>query len=385
MGVKILSEKNVIDDGFLDLIGREFSTHEQGLAEWLKNSLDATLRVGLTRGVQTIFLRFTDATRQSPPIFECIDFVGMTLEDLEGRFKPWGKLSRHSKRTGTYGGYGIGGKFYMRQMFDSSYLITYRQGVVNIFGFGPKHRYGYGQGYRNRPMDPREALRFANIEPLAALAGVRTEVMKGKRGFSVVHGRGPKGIGKKVDVERICLRLSGHPQAHRPLKVRRVCVIHNGAVAIERLNPRSITKKSGFERPWVRKIPTILPQTDKSMEGPIRLSPNSQSLGTLRLWVSNESLAKKGKMASLNRIDFVDRGGVMASYRIEELGADVPYGESIFGECSFSELEYRHGPFARKTRDRLIESPETKALLHWVSSQVIRFSQRISRQVRKLD
>jgi hypothetical protein len=385
MRVKILSEKNVIDDGFLDLIGREFSTHEQGLAEWLKNSSDATRRAGLTHDLETIFLRFTDAPLQTPPIFECVDFVGMTLEDLEIRLKPWGKLSQHGKRTGSYGGYGIGGKFYMRQMFDSSYLITYRRGVVNIFGFGPKRRYGYGQGYRNRPMDPLEALSLANIEPLAELAGVKAEVIRGKRGFSVVQGRGPKGIRKKVDVERICQRLSGHPQAHRPLKVRRVCVIHNGAVAIEQLNPRSITRKSGFERPWVRKIPTVLPQTDGSMEGVIRLSPNSQSPGTLRLWVSSESLAKKGKMASLNRIDFVDRGDVMASYRIEELGVDVPYGKSIFGECSLPELEYRHGPFARKTRDKLIDRPQTKALLHWVSSQVIRFSQRISRQVRDLD
>ena len=35
----------------------------------------------------------------------------------------------------TLGGHGNGGKFYMRQMFGESKLVTYLDGKINIFGF----------------------------------------------------------------------------------------------------------------------------------------------------------------------------------------------------------------------------------------------------------
>ena len=80
-------------------------------------------------------------------------------------------------------------------------------------------------------------------------------------------------------------------------------------------------------------------------------------------------------MASLNRIDFLGRDGIVASYRLEDLGVHVPFGESIFGECKLPLLNHlAHG---RKTRDRFVDSPETRALLHWVRSQVTDFSRMI--------
>jgi len=380
VSIEILPEKNVIDDGLLALIGREFATHEQGLAEWLKNAVDATQAAGLGPGLDTIFLRLTDGQESMPPVFECIDFVGMTLEDIESGFKPWGKLSQPGVRSQAYGGYGIGGKFYMRQMFGSSYLITYRQGLVNIFGFDPNHAYGYAQGFRNRPMNPQETLRFAGIEPLAEIAGVKREVISGTRGFSVFRGLGPRGIGKTVDLADLCNRLKHQPQAQRPLRSQRVCVIHNGAVAVERLKPQSIPRKPGFEQPWVRKIPFVIQPVDGTKGAVVRLSKNSESPGTLRLSLSDRPLARTGKMASLNRIDFIGEDDVMASYRIDELGVDVPYGESIFGQCTLTQRGFFEENPGKKNRDKLVESPETRALLQWVGSQVTLFSEMIRRR-----
>ncbi|NIO06019.1 MAG: hypothetical protein GTN74_15895 [Proteobacteria bacterium] len=380
LAIEILPEKNVIDDGFLDLIGREFTTHEQGLAEWLKNGMDATLAAGFTSKSEVIFLRFTDIRATTPPVFECIDFVGMTLGEIERGFKPWGRLARPGERSGSYGGYGMGGKFYMRQMFESSHLITYDQGHLNIFGFDTKRRYGYAQGFRNQPMDPQEALRFAEIESLAEMADVIDGVVSMGRGFSVFRGLKPKGIGKRIHVEKLCERLKNHPQTQRPLSSRKVCVIHNGAVAIEWLKPPTIKRKPGFEKPWVRKIPATLPRIDGKKGEIVRLSGNSESPGTLRLFVSGESLVRSGKMASLNRIDFNSEDGVVGSYRIDELDVDVPYGESIFGECMFYKSGGSQEQYAKKTRDRLVESPETRAILKWVGSQVGLFSEMIRRR-----
>lgn len=380
IGVKIIPQRNVFDDGFLDLIGREFATHEQGLAEWLKNAADATLAAGLTPGVETIFLDFTDAERLMPPSFACVDFVGMTLGAIETGFKPWGRWLRHDGRPGSFGGYGIGGKFYMRQMFASSHLITYSQGLVNIFGFDTNHAYGYAEQYRNRPVDPQEALLLAGIGPLAEIAGLRDAVVSGKRGFSVFRGVGPKNTGERIDVETLCQRLRDHPQAQHPLKSHRVCVIHNGVVAIERLRPRSIPKRPGFESPWIRTVPATLFRIDGRQGEVIHLSGNSRSAGTLRLFAASQSLIQKGKMASLNRIDFLGSDGVMASYRIDELDAEVPYGESIFGECRLSIVDSAERCHGKKTRDRLVDAPETRALLRWVRDQVVLFSQMISQR-----
>ncbi len=381
--VKIRPQKNVIDDGFLDLIGREFATHEQGLAEWLKNATDAAVAAGFGSGPETVFLRFTNEQTGLPPVFECIDFIGMTFEDIETGFKPWGRLSLPDEPRGGYGGYGIGGKFYMRQMFESSYLITYSQGRVNIFGFDPSHVYGYAQGYRNRPMNPQEALCSAGVDPLAEVAGLKDAVVSRKRGFSVFKGIGPKGVGKRVDPEILCQRLSRHPQAQRPLRSLRVSVIHNGNVVNEWLKPRPIPRRPGFERPWVQKIPETLCRVDGGKGKVVRLSPYSQPPATLRLFVSSEFLLQRGKMASLNRIDFLGREGVVASYRLDELGVEVPYAESIFGECDLPRLDHLEQQWGRKTRDKLVDRPETRALLQWIGEQVVLFSRRIQRVVAK--
>jgi hypothetical protein len=63
----------------------------------------------------------------------------------------------------TLGGHGNGGKFYMRQMFKTSRAITYRDGLMNIFGFNAQRQYGFKQGFENRKIDWDEALTTAGI------------------------------------------------------------------------------------------------------------------------------------------------------------------------------------------------------------------------------
>jgi hypothetical protein len=377
--VRIRPQKNVIDDGFLDLIGREFATHEQGIAEWLKNANDASVRDGLSSRNENVFLRFTDGQGKKPPAFECIDFVGMGLQEIEVRLKPWGKLSQPSEVSGNFGGYGIGGKFYMREMFESSYLVTYRGGYVNVFGFDKTRRYGYAAGYRNRPMEGREALEFAGIGETAEGVGMATTIASGERGFSALKGVGPKGISGTIDVESICRRLQNHPQAQRPLKSLRVWVIHNGAVLHKGLLPRPIQKRPGFEKPWTRRIPALIPYGEGPDTEGVRITEDSGNSGTLRLFLSSEYLARKGKMASLNRIDFLDGTGVVASYRLDELGVKIPHKGSIFGECRLPGLDNAQGHWGKKTRDTLVDSPESRALLRWVGSQIADFSDMVRR------
>src|SRR5258708_14273441 len=67
----------------------------------------------------------------------------------------------------TLGGHGNGGKFYMRQMFKSSRAITYRDGLMNIFGFNSRRQYGFEEGFENRKMSIADALQHASLDKVA--------------------------------------------------------------------------------------------------------------------------------------------------------------------------------------------------------------------------
>src|SRR5271169_3914336 len=153
LAVSIIEERNVIDDHLLDIIGNEFKfSHEKGLPEWLKNSVDAYIRQEppVPDDQQFIILNFRDAAGGEPATFECIDFCGMTSQDIDKALKRWGdpKAASRGLNKRTYGGHGNGGKFYMRQMFDRSYFLTFRQGKLNVFGFNEKRRYGFAKALK---------------------------------------------------------------------------------------------------------------------------------------------------------------------------------------------------------------------------------------------
>src|SRR5262249_42714095 len=127
---KIVPQKNEYDDHFLDVVGNDFKfDHAKGLAEWIKNSADAYSTTAKVNDVeQYIYLRFKMGQPKRESIFECIDFVGMTKTDIDKALKVWGLQTAAKKGTNvaTFGGHGNGGKFYMRQMFERSRFITYR-------------------------------------------------------------------------------------------------------------------------------------------------------------------------------------------------------------------------------------------------------------------
>src|SRR5262245_41745388 len=120
----ISEQPNVFDDHLLDIIGNEFKfDHAKGLAEWIKNAVDAYNRETTPEGSakctdddQFIYLWLRPKTGISPVTFECIDFVGMTHDDIESAFKRWGDPNAASRGRNKkfLGGHGNGGKFYMR-------------------------------------------------------------------------------------------------------------------------------------------------------------------------------------------------------------------------------------------------------------------------------
>ncbi len=377
---KISEQPNVFDDHLLEIIGREFKfDHAKGFGEWIKNSVDAYNRE--TNGDDTrkyadddeyVYLRLRPKTDASPVIFECIDFVGMTHEDIDNAFKRWGDPNAASRGKGRrfLGGHGNGGKFYMRQMFTESRFITYRNGKLNVFGFNARKRYGFDQTYENRPMGLKRALELANLTDLMPYVPeiVRRRLEKGETGFTVVIGEAPERIKRKNSPRSILQRLCVHPQARRLIRRKPIFAVV-GDQAPFRLQTEKITPRPGFEGPFEYDVPRIIQHGGAEIE----LGNEKYPPGKLRLFTSAEPFNRLGDRASLNCIDILGGIGVVASYRMNELGQIRNYSETefIYGDCECPILEDPENDCVRNSRDKLVEEDEkVQALLSWICQKV---------------
>jgi hypothetical protein len=377
LAVSIIEERNVIDDHLLDIIGNEFKfSHEKGLPEWLKNSVDAYIRRDppVPDDEQYVVFHFRDGRKGEPPTFECIDFCGMTSGEIDKALKRWGdpKAASRGQNKRVFGGHGNGGKFYMRQMFDRSHFITYRNGRLNIFGFNENKKYGFARGFKDKSCTPDEALDLAGIADLPFPAGAIDGVLNGDTGFTVVRGIQPHRIKGVIPVARLCEKVRFHPQARKIVQRKPIRVIHNGHVFLEQLKAEEIELRSGFESFSQVPIPTTLPYEEDGHIERVEFSNKNYADGYLKLWVSKEPFGRNGRLSDLNCIDILGEIGVIASYRIHELPHLTQYAQAefIFGECYCPILEDPEEDCVKNDREKLIDGPKTRALLRWVAEKV---------------
>ena len=92
--------------------------------------------------------------------------------------------------------------------------------------------------------------------------------------------------------------------------------------------------------------------------------------GQLVLKTSKDPLS--GKKNPLNKIDIIGDVGVVASYRMHELGATrySSQTEFIYGECECPILEDPDNDCVRNDRQKLIEAERSLALIQWVRDQI---------------
>jgi len=376
--IQIKVQPAVFDERWLDRIGTSFRfDHAKGIAEWLKNSIDAYIREGVPDNEQYVFLRFLSRTQTSSLIFECIDFVGMTHEEIVGAFKPWGdpEAATRGRQIRTYGGHGNGGKFYMRQMFGSSRFVTYRKGQLNVFGFNEKKKYGFAHGYENLLASPRTALDFSRIPRSILPDSLKKRFEKGDIRFTVVRGENPKRMRGRNTIPRICQRLRVHPQARKIIARKLVFAIVDDQPPV-RLGPERINSRPGFEQPFIHEIPRTLRigTVDVPMTSPTHPS------GRLTLFTSEEPFSRYGDRGSLNCVDILVGIGCVASYRMNELGVFryQPDTEFIYGECYCPILEDPEEDSVSNDREKLVENDRTRALLDWIRMRVDDLAEKMS-------
>lgn len=373
----IKEEPNVYHDNTLDILGAGFNfSHEKGLAEWLKNSVDAYRRAGISDRDQHIVFRFSNGTKSTSPVIECIDFVGMEYVDIDKALKMWGdpNAAKRGLKVKVYGGHGNGGKFYMRQMFQQSYYITYKNGKINIFGFNEKQKYGFVEEYKDKKVSLDEALNVAGINKSLIPAPILSNLEKGKTGFTIVKGIRPKKIvGYILPVLKICEKLKYHPQARSPLKFINVSIIHNDKVVIGNLKMEEIEPLSGFEKPYVFEIPEFLDSVSGGeIDKKIEMANKKYAKGNLVLRTSSLPFGHGGKKIELNCVDIVGEIGVIASYNMQQMGMlrYFPQAQYIYGECKCPILEDPNYDCVQNDREKLVANGKTDVLLVWVTKKI---------------
>jgi hypothetical protein len=386
MAIKV--QPFVIDEAVLDLIGNEFRfDHAKGLAEWLKNSSDAYLREGVPDADQVMIVRLSESGKSLTRI-ECIDFVGMSKKQIDEAFKRFfdpqaAKKGAKQANLKTLGGHGNGGKFYMRQMFRTSRAVTYRDGLLNIFGFNAQRGYGFEEGFENRKIGIDEALAKAGIEKLGLPKEIIKELRDGLTGFTVVVGERPERVKGTSTLKVLLDKLIFHPQARRLIERKPVFAVFNDESGLHKLTQPKLEAKEGFEAATVIEIPPSI-----SHEGELVrfTSAKYPYAGRLVLKTSKDPL--RANLSTLNTIDFIGEVGVIGSYRVHELGATRFSGqvEFVYGECECPILEDPNHDSVRNDRQKLIDNDRTGALLEWVREQIEGLAERMetkNRQERK--
>jgi hypothetical protein len=375
MKIKINPEPPIFDENFLNVIGNSFTDHTKGISEWLKNSIDAYIREGIQDSEQKIILNFVkDIKGRSLNRIECIDFVGTTYEEVDKALKVWGNPEAASRgKWNVYGGHGNGGKFYMRQMFEESFFITYKNSFLTIFGFDKNKKYGFDVNFKGTKVSLKKALEAANINEAILNYG---ENISGEVNFTVVRGINPKKMGeKKLNYDSIITSLIKSPQARQILKRTQVSIFIDDKLKSEKLKPEIIKSKQGYEDPIIFKIPSKIKFEDIVTEFPTK----EEFIGELILKTSEDPFSKKDNI--LNSIDIIGKVGIVASYQISELNVKNKIGaDFIYGECKCSILELEEVSSVQNDRTKLVENNYSLALLNWISQQIDEIAKRIQEE-----
>lgn len=378
-------DKIAIHEFAVRQLTQRIANHASGIAELVKNSCDAYSEADFSLENKVIVIFIKNADKRMPALVGCLDFVGMTTEKIETRFKEWGSPEAAlgggtGKRKG---GHGHGGKAYMVNMFKAhALLITCAGGFGNRYGFiGGQVRPGYFpdrlQG-RRFPVPDKEKLLEQNLVPF----GVKTSnfphdamnVLQKTSGFTVVKGVDPRDVPSgRFRVSSLIEELQGHPQMIEALQEAKVYLLCDSVpceqawpLKLETIEPMDEAKEPRtFDVP--KEIP--LPQTNEKI---CTLSAPEDQPGKLILRTSKKSMMWTYRPR--HRIYIRARDEYIGSWDVRDL-AGKGFADQIYGDLYLdSLLQY-------KTSDRIepADSPLTQAIKEWTRLTIEKYCEEFAK------
>lgn len=386
---KVKIEKPIIHENVLDLFGKEFKfDHAKGIAELLKNSIDAYTLEDVDDNNQEVYILFSLQKEQIRAI-GVLDFVGMTRKKIDEAYKRWfdpnaSKVDAEAikKEKHTLGGHGNGGKYYLREMFKSSTIITYRNSHLNIFGFDNK-QYGVYEDYDNIQVGLEEAIKAIDLIQFGQVNDFLIELIKIKRRFTFIIGLTPKTVIGTNKISNLLEKLISHPQARRLIQRKKIYYVTNNISQPIYLSVPKLKPKRNFEIPFEFFCPQTIWYNDEEIE----MYKNMSDKIKLKLFTSEEPL-KGIKYKGLNSIDFLGEVGVLANYEIHELGnyfKSFIYSEFLYGECYCPSMQDAENDqdYVKNDRSKFSDGPKRDALLNWVRWCVEEACNKMEEQTKK--
>lgn len=364
--------------GAISIICSAFRSHEDGLPEWVKNSSDAYTRREVAPQQRVIVLLLKDGRNGQAAAVACLDFGGIDVRDIEGKFRQWADPSAAGPEAGVQGGHGNGGKCYMTQLFsDYSYLQSVFKGRGNRYGFkGGDPVPGYfpskekGRDYlvTNPEGELQEALRVFGIGltdlPEAAQAAWLT-----RQSFTLVVGIGAKHLAKgRVPAREWIGAIAGDSEMVLPLQRNSVYVLHNRQPHVD-ANPLTLPEIEpipGAEAPRVVQLPDELPDPatgDAVSTGAVK------DVSLLQLRTSEKSMQGFKRRTRHAIFGWTHDNRATGFWEVTALST-AAYANKIYGDLFLEALK----EYKQNDRRNHSEAPLTRALRAWIQQQINLYS-----------
>jgi hypothetical protein len=364
------------EKGTLRSVTRWITTHDQGIAELLKNSRRAYFpdrgNVKQKNWVACLMLR--DKSEESGARIGLLDVGGATEEDVE-KWSVW-QDPQASERAATKGRIeetqGQGGKAYMFNLF---------KGPTRILGVCEKLRNCKGlvgepesvaRGTPGYIPDKEEGKNCAvssfwseldmELDQYDLTFDDLPEEVKvaidSRQAFTLVEGVDPREYHERIPAETLIKRIVKNPQSLLPLEQMHVYVLHNGRLLNEgkALEIESLKPYPGFETPRVAEIPESLPDENGTLQS--TTNGGTKSRGRLEIHTSEKDISKRLKYRWA--VTYKTTNEVVGSISVGEIvSPGFPAAQFLYATI---ELDALDPEYVRLGRDRPNEGPLLSAM-----------------------
>jgi hypothetical protein len=373
---------HIHEEGAIQLLCAHFRSHENGLPEWIKNSSDAYARADVSPDESVIVVFLQDGRRGVSARIACLDFGGMSTEDIERRFRYWADPEAAGSFADVEGGHGNGGKCYMTQLFDQySYIHTVRDNRGNKYGFrSGSAKPGFfpspqvGRGYRVADPDAELTMALADFNvSIEKLPETAQAVWRELRAFTLVLGVGAKLLNRgRISPSKWIEKLRGHQQMARSLERNHVFVFHNGRLHADAapLRLEEIEPIPGAEAPRVAAIP---PRLIDPLDGEAVITGSIDGVSRLILRTSDKSM-RWGLKARHTINAWTHNGRSTGFWEVPTLSKGV-YSDKIYGDLYLESLK----EYKQNDRRNHSDAPLTRAIRQWTSEQLEAYAAEFAR------
>lgn len=358
-----------VDETFAKIAAREFADLKNGIPEWLKNSNDGYIRANRAKGERPIIGVYSATTRDyAGPAFACLDFVGMSTEDLS-RLKRWGDPTASGTGLGITGGHGNGGKSFAIAGFNGPTIYyTLKNSVGNIYGFPEPPRpvtawfvNGKNMSVENPKGFLEDALSHMGLK-LSDLPDQVCKLVTDISGFTLVVGHDPKDMSGKFLTKWIDT-LRNHKEMMLPLINCEIYIIANRRLLNDGkpLLLQDITPMEKYTEPLVVSIPSELedPESGRIVS----------TVGDGKLPQGKLTLRTMGKyIYQFHRIDYIQNDRIIGTKPVRDFVGQAYWTDHIFGSCTLACLTEE---YVGNLRGPLVDRPLTRALNSWIENQII--------------